>query len=224
MRAHSSAPLFVHVLNPIAKDQSLTDEEFAQVMILAHELGGVEFKGPGPLSNGRLTAQVVRAMLGMANRRDGGIVIVGVSEQEDSLDPVGLSGDDLGTWGYDDLADQVARYADPGIAFELEVKEYNHNQFVVVQVEEFGDIPVLCKKAYDNVLRDGACYVRTRRKPETSEIPTQADMRDLLDLAVEKRLRQELERARRVGLFSPATLASPPNDQERFESQMGDFI
>ena len=32
----------------------MTDEEFAQIMKLRHELGGVEFKGPGPVSDGRL--------------------------------------------------------------------------------------------------------------------------------------------------------------------------
>src|SRR5918992_3524376 len=71
----------------------------------------------------------------------------------------------------------------------------------VIQVKEFADIPVLCKRSYDNVLREGACYVRSRRKPETSEIPTLADMRDLLDLATEKRLREHLALLERIGLI-----------------------
>ena len=89
-------------------------------------------------------------------------------------------------------------------------------------VEEFSDIPVLCKRSYDNVLRDGACYVRTRRKPETSEIPTQADMRDLLDLAIDKGVSKFLNRAQRVGLSFPSTVASPVTDQERFDEQLRD--
>ena len=105
------------------------------------------------------------------------------------LNPVGLSESDLDTWTYDNMANQIARYADPSVSFELEPKAYNGNSYVVLEVEEFSDIPVLCKRAYDDVLRDGACYVRPRRKPETSEIPTQVDMRDLLQLATEKGLR-----------------------------------
>ena len=192
-------------------------------MALGHELGGIEFKGPGPLTDRRLTAQVVRAMLGMANRRDGGNVIIGVVDREDLLNPVGIGGDELGSWVYDDLADQVARSADPGITFELEIKEYNDNRFVVVQVEEFRDIPVLCKRAFDDVLRDGACYVRTRRRPETSDIPTQADMRDLLELAIDKGVRRYLERAQRLGIIAMASISSQPQDVEMFNRQLDDL-
>ncbi len=81
------------------------------------------------------------------------------------LNPVGLSESDLDTWTYDNMANQIARYADPSVSFELEPKAYNGNSYVVLEVEEFSDIPVLCKRAYDNVLRYGACYVRSRRKP-----------------------------------------------------------
>jgi predicted HTH transcriptional regulator len=201
----------------------VTDEDFIQILALAHELRGVEFKSPGPISNGRLIAQVVKAMLGMCNRRDGGTVIIGVEDNQGVLNQVGLSETDLAEWNYDAVADQVARYADPSVSFALEAKEYQGNSYVVLEVEEFADIPVLCKRSYDDVLRDGACYVRTRRKPETSDIPTQADMRDLLDLAIEKGVTQFLERARRVGLFSTPTVESPATDQELFDEQLGDL-
>jgi len=105
------------------------------------------------------------------------------------------------TWRYDDVAAGIAVYADPSVDFDMEVKEYNGNKYVVLRVKEFADIPVLCKQDYQGVLRQGACYVRSPRKPETSEIPTQTDMRDLLDLATEKKLRQELVRLQRVGVI-----------------------
>ena len=91
----------------------MTDEEFAQVMALGHELSGVEFKGPGPLSDSRLVAQVVKAVLGMANRRDGGMVIIGVADRGSALEPVGTGDADLATWRYDAVADQVARLCRP---------------------------------------------------------------------------------------------------------------
>jgi predicted HTH transcriptional regulator len=159
----------------------------------------------------------------MANRRDGGRVIIGVEGNDNTLNPVGFSDVDLPAWNYDDVADQIARYADPSVSFELEVKEYNGGIYIVLEVAEFTDIPVLCKRAYDNVLRNGACYVRTRRKPETTEIPTQADMRDLLDLAIEKGVRRSLEWAQRVGLFIPQAISPPATDQERFDEQLGEI-
>jgi len=199
----------------------MTDQEFAETMSLGHETSGVEFKGPGPLSNGRLVAQVVKAVLGMANRRDGGRVIIGVDDDGSSINPVGLSDRDLGTWRHDYVADQIARYADPSVGFELGVMEYNGNNYIVLEIEVFSDIPVLCKRAYDDVLRDGACYVRTRRKPETTEIPTQADMRDLLELAVEKQLQERIEMLQRVGLIILPSVEPLPT--ERFEQQRSDL-
>lgn len=188
----------------------MTDQEFAQVIALGHELSGIEFKSPGPLSEGRLVAQTVKAILGMANRRDGGSVIIGVTDQDGRLIPEGINADALDTWHYDAVADQIARYADPGVRFELEIKEYNGNRYVVIEVAEFDDIPVLCKRAYNGVLRSGACYVRTRRKPETTEIPTQADMRDLLDLATVKWIRRHSDWMRRAGII-PFAAATPPD-------------
>ena len=201
----------------------MTDEDFIQILALGHELRGVEFKSPGPMSNKRLVAQVIRAILGMCNRRDGGTVIIGVEDNQGALNPVGLAESDLPAWSYDALADQVARYADLSASFTLDVKEHEGNSYIVLEVDEFIDIPVLCKRSYDDVLSDGACYVRPRRKPETSEIPTQADMRDLLDLAIEKGVTQFLERARRVGLFSTPTTVFPAADQEQFDEQLGDL-
>ena len=197
----------------------MTDEEFAAILASGHETAGVEFKGPGHLSDGRLMAQVVKAVLGMANRRDGGRVIIGV---RDDGEPVGLSDEELSTWVYDHVADQIAVYADPSVTFELEVKEYNGSSYVVLQVEEFSDIPVLCKRAYADILRDGACYVRTRRKPETSEIPTQTEMRDLLTLAIDKGVKEYITRAERLGL-TRVRVDIPLTDQEHFDEELGEL-
>ena len=65
----------------------MTDQEFADILALGREMSGVEFKGPGPLSNGRLVAQIVKAVLAMANRRDGGRVIIGVEDNGNEIKP-----------------------------------------------------------------------------------------------------------------------------------------
>ena len=202
---------------------SVIDEDFIKIMGLDHELNGVEFKSPGPMSNRRLVMQVIKAILGMSNRRDGGKIIIGVGDNQGVLNPIGLTPLELSEWTPDAVADQVANYADPNATFTLEKREYEGNSYVVLTVEEFSDVPVLCKRDYGDVLRAGACYVRPRRKPETTEIPTQADMRDLLDLAIEKGVTRFLERARRVGLFISPTIETSTSDQERFDEQLGDL-
>ena len=199
----------------------MTDEEIAEIMALGHEASGLEFKGPGPLSDRQLAAQVVRAVLGMCNRRDGGRVIIGVEDAGGVLNPVGIREVDLATWRYDDVADRLPVYADPSVSFEREVQEYNGNRYVILHIEEFTDIPVLCKRDFPDVLRSGACYVRSHRKPETSEIPTQTDMRELLDLATDKAVVGRLAEYRRMGLIPDVPLVVP--DQERFDEQAGDL-
>ena len=82
----------------------MTDQELAELIALGHETRGVEFKGPGRSSNREVMAVVVRAVLGMANRRDGGRVIIGIEDNAAILTPVGLSAAELTTWRFDDVA------------------------------------------------------------------------------------------------------------------------
>ena len=73
----------------------MTNEEFEQILSYRHETRGVEFKGPGPRTDGRLFAQVSKAVLGMSNRRNGGAVIVGVADSDQFPNLVGLSETEL---------------------------------------------------------------------------------------------------------------------------------
>ena len=207
---------------------AMTDQEFADLLSLGYERRGLEFKPPGPRSDAYLLAAVARAALGMANLRDGGVIVVGVEEPPGApISFTGLSSDDLGTWLHDDTISAINAYADPPIAIDTEVRGFHGKAFVVVRVDAFADMPVLCRKDYAKaaqpgrpatlLLRQGACYVRSRRKPETSEIPTQAEMRELLDLATERRLRAFFTQTVAAGL-SVERLALT-SDRAQFESE-----
>ena len=207
------------------KPVPLTDQQFAELLVLSYEPRGLEFKGARPRTDRLFFARVVRACLGMANLRDGGRVIIGVDERGGVLDPVGLSDADLATWRYDDIAAGLATYADPMITFDIYVHEYQGRRFVELEVHEFDELPILCRTTYMErpptqqvILREGACYVRRRGKPETSEIPTQSEMRELLDLAIEKGVRRFIARARAVGLVLGT--GEPVRDAEQFAEQL----
>jgi predicted HTH transcriptional regulator len=214
----------------------LTDAQFAQFIALPHELRGVEFKPPGPRTDPYLFAQVTRAALGMANNPGGGTVIIGVEEHDGLFRPVGLAADALVTWRYDDVSSRFASYADPPIDFNLNIYNFDGRQFVALEIAEFSELPILCKIDYQPppvsrdsgerrtgtpILRAGACYVRSQRKPETSEIPSQTEMRELLTLATDKGVIAYLDRARRLGLLTPANV--PLTNLELYQRQRQDF-
>ena len=116
-----------------------------------------------------------------------------------------------------------APYADPAISFGTEVVAHDHKEFVVIRIDEFRDAPIICRRTFNApdgtvILREGACYVRPRRKPETTEIPTYADMRDLIDLAVQKGLRRYVELTEAAGLNVRSSVSKQSDDQ-RFKNQ-----
>jgi hypothetical protein len=141
------------------------------------------------------------------------VIIVGITELADhSFEATGLTDAELASWNYDDIAAGFAAAADPRLAFDREDVVFDDKHFCVITVHEFEDIPVICRKDYNVqhqggdkiILRNGALYVRGRGKPETIEVPTQTEMRELLELAVDKGVQAFLARAGRVGLLQPA--------------------
>src|SRR5208337_4521346 len=183
----------------------------------------------GNRTNSLFLAGVIRAILGMANRRDGGLVIIGVDS--DSLEPVGFDDDEAKTWlNYDELAARVNEYASPSVSLDLESLSLKERNLVIVRVHEFADIPILCQRDFqvpgkrELILRSGACYVRSGHKPETSEIPSLQEMRELLELAVDKGVEKFVRRAQRAGLFPTIQPLPMPADIEGlFKNQAEDL-
>lgn len=214
----------------------MTEQDFAALLARGYEVHGVEFKGPGKRSDKGVMAKVfmarvIRAVLGMANRGDGGLVIIGVEDDDGSLVPTGLDEDQLDTWQrYDELSKAINEYARPSVSFDREFQDYQGAKFVIITVHEFNDIPTLCGKDYHDprekkvapILRQGACYVRSRHSPGTSEIPSEEEMRELLVLAIEKGVRQFVEVATRAGFKLPNQATAGDKDEGRFVQQRED--
>lgn len=202
----------------------MTEQELGEYLALGHELRGVEFKPGGPWSDKDFSALVIRAVLGLANNTGGGYVILGIEEEADgSLSYLGMDAKALKTWKYDDVSSRIGSFADPMVTFRLVHLKKDDCQYLVVEVDEFEHAPILCKKDYVNtnnkqVLRAGACYVRSVHKPETSELARQEDMRHLLELATEKRLQTFVAQAFKAGLLSPPNQQS--DDVDPFDKEL----
>ena len=190
-----------------------TDEQIHDHLTLRRELPNVECKGPGNLSDKPLFGRVVRAAMGMANRRDGGIVIIGIAERDQVLCPDGLTDAQMATWRYEDIADGLNKHAEPHISFEYQPCEWNGKKFLILHIHEFTDVPILCKKEYrddsnqrlplekrEKVLQKGFLYARSPNKPETKEIDSVESLRVVLSLAVDKGIRRFVEQTQIAGI------------------------
>jgi predicted HTH transcriptional regulator len=187
------------------------EEQEVSQLLRAGEQRAVEFKRGGPLNDSNLVARIARAVLAMSNKRDGGRVFVGV---ENDGTPGGIGPADFATWNHDHLRDKIAVYADPYVAFDVENLDFKGASIIVLHVMEFEDVPVICKKAFEQILRDGTIYVRGRRKPESVPIMSHSDMRELMDLAAEKAVAR-FSRLRQA--------ATTPVDANLFDKELGDF-
>jgi predicted HTH transcriptional regulator len=171
-------------------------------------------------SNRPTMAKVTKTILAMSNLRDGGYIVIGVNQisgMDAQFEPVGIQSDCLQTFSYDNVADFVRAYADPYVSFGLEPVTLDGMAFIVIAVAGFAEFPVICKKSYGEVLSGAKIYVRPRGGcPRSEPISDYVDMRELLDLAVERGVRRFFQMQARV--VSPS-----PSDEERFEQQLGDF-
>jgi predicted HTH transcriptional regulator len=154
----------------------------------------------------------------MTNIRDGGSVVIGVEQKKQgTFELSGMTQADFDSFNYETISAVVAEYADPYITFSLTKDELQGKRIVIIDVEEFQDIPVVCKKD-GSLLKRGKLYTRGLRVPESVEVPSQTEMREILDIAIEKGIRKFFRSISRAGI----TLKEPEKkpDIELFEKQL----
>jgi len=160
----------------------MTREEFLD-LVAAGEGPGVEFKNPRGAADHNFW-EVAKAVLGMANRRDGGLVLVGVADNR-SIE--GLSETQVASWeNVDAVRQKLGPFADPFAYVDIQVVDAAADgapgrRCAAIAVQPFDQVPLLCGRAFSShgreVLRQGACYVRSRQMPATTEIADHAAFR-----------------------------------------------
>lgn len=191
-------------------------ERVTNALDICQESKSIEFKQSVHWDD--IQYNLTRTIMAMGNLRDGGIIVIGVSQNGDAWDLTGIEEKHLSSYDPDIIIDTVAKYASPPIQMDIILVKYrNDKAFLAIQVTEFDEVPFVCKKnGPDNEksLRDGDFYIRPNGKPRTTKVTSAADMQDLLDLAAEKKARKFLETAYRIGLKPTET------DKERYEEEL----
>ena len=197
---------------------AMKPDELREAIAFGREQRGVEFKGPGRRDNPDFMAKVARAILGMANTEDGGVVVLGVAEEGLKLVELGLGPDAAATWNHDHVHGWVQNYADPYVEFEVEIVVLDAKNFVAISVRPFDESPIICKKDHQEskpkgspsgspswTLRQGTLYYRGRGKNETVAVSNHVEMREILT-GEPRRTSQAGRRA----FTSSSTLLAPP--------------
>ena len=195
-------------------------EELRNLITRGSEARNRELKRSMDWNSAETKRKLTKSILAMSNLRDGGFIIIGVSEHnrgEFSAD--GMTDEDKRSFSADDMDDYVHNFADPYVEFDLREISLDDKAFLVIRVSEFDESPVICGRDAEG-LRKGAIYTRSRRKPETVEVPDHIEMREIVDLAVEKRLRKEVELIRSLGLLPEMKQSF---EEKSFDDQLGDL-
>ena len=200
-------------------------KDIIELILRGRETRSVEMKQSMDFSQVRTKAKAAKAAMGMANIRDGGIIIWGMKKVNDHHVPEGMEEAHIGGFNQDQVSSATSEYAAPYVELTVtslvpqDVPQLAGKTFVIIEVREFAEIPVICKKQYGpENLRKGGIYIRSLDRHETREVQTEAEMRELMDLATLERLRRHLRITEAAG---GRIVPSGKPDDERFEEQAG---
>lgn len=175
------------------------------------EYQDVDFKESQPWTE--LQWRIIKTALAMANLRDGGIIVIGVSERDQEWGLDGISDKDLETYDVDRIIDKINSFASPHLQTDIVIAKHQNVPYIAIQLHEFSDSPVVCQKNGNCGLAEGAIYVRPPGKARTTKVMNAIQMQDLLQLAAEKCARRIIEVGKTVGL-EPKQSATQSFDKE----------
>jgi len=172
--------------------------------------------------NDTTKVKIAKAMMAMANLRNGGVIVVGMQETTRGVwVPEVMTPQQISSFTQDDVAQWVNDYATPAVQFSIRAFALNSNEFVIIQVQEFDTSPVICRKQKTSggeTLEAGAIYYRSNRKIESAPISSDEDSRELIGLAVDRGISRHVSRLHRLGLIpteSTKQLDSAQYEKER---------
>ena len=91
-----------------------------------------------------LKIKITKTALAMANLRDGGVIIVGVEEDDSTWKLTGVAASDLATYDEDAVNDHINKFSTPTMRVELVRIAHNSMEFLAINVPEFERSPVIC--------------------------------------------------------------------------------
>ena len=159
----------------------MDDEKFRNLIQSGKETRNLDFKASCPWDSDKYAKDI----LAMSNVQFGGNIIIGVAENTShhTFTQEGVTKSDLETYDEDKMKDDISKYADPHVNFHLHHFKYESKDFLVIAVEPFEDVPVLCSREGKDIHKNRIYYRSTNRRVESAEISNSYDLRDLIERA-----------------------------------------
>ncbi len=177
-----------------------------------------EFKSGETYS--KLRWKLAKTCMAMANLRDGGRILIGMAEREGRWFPDGVSQPVAAEYTQDDVQLLVNRYARPPVQLKVRHIEHEGKTFVAIEVEPFDRTFIFCGNATPNEsgkdgLSIGDIPARTRDRISTTKIHDATLVAEIIEIAAEKRAREIITTAQRIGLRLPDDAAEIMRGQRR---------
>lgn len=171
----------------------LTDEQMVALLEAGYELRNREFKSPflwSDINSRWLKERVVRAVLGMTNTRFSGQIIIGIEEgKQKELILRGLTDNQLNSFkNYDSIKGYIDGFSHTETNFDISWGESQSKKYVVFTIQEFYEIPAICKKdsLEKDVLKKAVIYARSKKAPYSTIPVTDIELREIIHMAVDK--------------------------------------
>jgi len=204
----------------IVQRASMSEDVLIQLITHGREERNLEYKRDVSWKDTTIQAKLIKSILAMSNIPNGGAIVIGVEQKGEEFTPNGLSDGNLKTFTQDSLSSRVSTFADPYVEITVTHVSYESANYVVIQVMEFAEIPVLCKRDGKEGLSIGHLYTRPHRKIESVLVPSQIEMREIVNMAVDKGM-ESLQQ--RLNKFSKSSMSETEAAKLEFQKQAGGF-
>lgn len=177
----------------------------------------IDFKESQPYET--LKLKLIKAALAMPNVRNGGLVIIGVSERNDQWSPEGIHPAHLATYDVDTLLDQIHKFASPEVRVSVVIHRREARDYLVLAMHEIEANVVVCRRngPEKSGIEMGRVYTRPAGKAQSRAVESAEEMREVTDLAAEKKARHIIAVSERIGMVTTEAADS------RFDAELGDL-
>ena len=202
----------------------MDNKKIEKIINFGQENRYVEFKCS--ISWDDIKYKIAKTCLAMSNISTGGHIIIGMKWDDIKKKYIdeGVTEEQIKSYKlkHDVIQEFVNKYADPSVNLNSTLDEVNSKNFIVIRVYEFEQIPIFCKKDGENNLRNGEIYTRSSKKPESAKVSSQNDMREIIEIAVDKQLPKLLKRFGFTNISSETDIQRKES-AKKFNNEAGEF-